>query len=667
MGAQPYARWAVTAHLSEKGRGSSSLRAVFERRSARTPGRFGHRVRWCLSAPDAREHSFGADYDEGWLDTGRSGPEEAWLARPLEEMRGRGAAPAPERPLLGKAWIRPGDLRLGEHWLTRRPDGRRDLLLRADDALALRLLPVGRDGARYLVRGMMPGRRAVRGHALYQEQRGQSSPDRAGGITAELSFQDGSFVRFSADAGADAQTIQVSIAGPDGVPRAHEGRLRVEERWLSTRTYLRYPVAFELRVDALQLRMRIRAPFAAQELPTVLSAPPMWAGRVEVSGICRGRPFRGVGWVEQPAAPHVAGRGFFRAVHEAVRAEVAEVIGEPMSTEALASLSGLTDRSVHLEGVAPSALFRSLLEPVLAIIERGGKGWRSFTALACIDAVGGEPEDFRRWLAAPELIHVGSLVVDDVEDRSEVRRGGPTSHLIYGDPLAINAGSAAYFLAELALNQPTIAPHRAARVHREYFEAMRAGHAGQALDIANIEELAQAAAQTGETEAIERWVMAINRLKTAVPAGTPARMGAIAGGGTGAQVKALGDYFESVALAFQVVDDVLNLRGFAGDTKQRGEDLYIGKVTLPVIKAFARLPPEDRAWLWSLLGTTAPTREAVERGIALIDDCGALDACMDQAKAMVVDAWAALDPILPDSAAKLRIRGAGFYLLERAV
>src|SRR6266540_7035349 len=90
-----------------------------------------------------------------------------------------------------------------------------------------------------------------------------------------------------------------------------------------------------------------------------------------------------------------------------------------------------------IEGLDAKQLGQALVRPVREIIDRGGKAWRSYAALACIDVVGGDSRKFLHWLAIPEVLHVGSLVVDDVEDRSEVRRGGATSHVIYGEALAV--------------------------------------------------------------------------------------------------------------------------------------------------------------------------------------------------------------------------------------
>ena len=73
-----------------------------------------------------------------------------------------------------------------------------------------------------------------------------------------------------------------------------------------------------------------------------------------------------------------------------------------------------------MDGVDLEQYARTLIHPIREIIDRGGKAWRSYAALTCCDIVGGDSRKFVEWLAMPELMHVGSLIVDDVA--GQVRR-----------------------------------------------------------------------------------------------------------------------------------------------------------------------------------------------------------------------------------------------------
>jgi geranylgeranyl pyrophosphate synthase len=282
-----------------------------------------------------------------------------------------------------------------------------------------------------------------------------------------------------------------------------------------------------------------------------------------------------------------------------------------------------------------------------------------------MDLVGGNSQPFAGWLALPELLHVGSLIIDDVQDGSDVRRGGPSCHKLYGEALAINAGCAAYFLAQIPIGRSGLDDSMLARIYESYFNAIRAAHAGQAFDIEGLISLMPGVVEDGNGEWLERRVLGTHRLKSAAPPAAIARMAAIIGGGTEQQADGIGSLFESFGLAFQIIDDVLNLRGFVENRKSRGEDISHGKVTAPVAKAMGRLSLADRRTLWSIISSRPVDPDEIRRAIQIIDGCGALQACEDQAHELVESAWSRVAGLLPDSQYKIRMRSFGWFVLDR--
>jgi geranylgeranyl pyrophosphate synthase len=154
-------------------------------------------------------------------------------------------------------------------------------------------------------------------------------------------------------------------------------------------------------------------------------------------------------------------------------------------------------------------------------------------------------------------------------------------------------------------------------------------------------------------------------LKTAAPAGALARMGALSGGGTEAQIEAVGAFFESLGLAFQLIDDVLNLRGFKGGLKAKAEDVSNGTITLPVAKAMSRLPEAERAWVWRTLSSKPKDAAVVAEVVQKLEACGAVEAVSQQARDLVEEAWQRASPLLDDSFSKVMFRAFGWYVLER--
>ncbi len=457
------------------------------------------------------------------------------------------------------------------------------------------------------------------------------------------------------------------VIGADGTSRAFSDfSLTPSGQWRSVRTFECYPTTYDLQIPGAALSLTVEAELGVQELVTVISKPAFWEGRCQVKGTRDGKPVQGLGYVERSGFFAVETLdAFFKSVGEAVRESVQTVYPLELTREHANTLVAVPGRESVLDGVDLKQLARTLIAPVREITDRGGKAWRSYAALACCDVVLGDSRKFAEWLAFPEFMHVGSLIVDDVQDKSDVRRGGPTSHLKYGEALAINAGTAAYFMGERMLKRSLVADDIKLQLYDLYFEALREGHAGQAIDLDGLEAYVPTALDRGDVASLEQRVLAIHRLKTAAPASALARMGALVGGGTPVQVEAVGRYFDALGLAFQIVDDVLNLRGFKGDLKQRGEDLTHGKVTLPVARALGALDQKERLHLWALVSLRSSDPAIIGEAIALIEKAGALDGCLNHARQLVEDAWLALNPLVEESLAKVMLRAFGWYVLER--
>lgn len=462
----------------------------------------------------------------------------------------------------------------------------------------------------------------------------------------------------------DARTIHIRADETRG--EHADTTLTPTDIWCSTRTFAEYPTHWRLEVPSIQLDLMLTADFGDQEFITLISKPGFWEGRCQVQGTLGGKNVSGIGYLERSGQNEIDNLDqFFGAVGRQVRKSIDSVLPfHPTPEQALALIAG-PERPQALDGVDVQQFADNIIKPIREITDRGGKSWRSYAALACCDVVGGDSRQFVQWLAMPELMHVGSLIVDDVQDRSTIRRGGPTVHLIYGDAVAINAGTAAYFLGQKLLYSERMSDRDRVRLYELYFETLRAGHAGQALDIAGIDDAMPEAVASGDGLKLERRVLAVHRLKTAVPAATLARMGAIAGNGTEAQIEGVGNFFESIGLAFQIIDDVLNLRGFKGDLKSRGEDIAHGKVTLPVAKAIGALNAEERAWLWKTVSSRPQDQTVIDQVIEKLETCGAITACETEARALVEAAWARLDPLVMDTLPKLMLRAFGWYVLER--
>ncbi len=436
--------------------------------------------------------------------------------------------------------------------------------------------------------------------------------------------------------------------------------------WTSMRTFHTYPTSWRLEAPSIGLDLAIEATFDDQEMITVISKPAFWEGKCTVRGTIAGREVTGLAYIERSGFENIETLDdFFAAVGKEVRRSTAAVLPLEPTYNELRALIATEELDHYMQGVDAKSMAATLIAPIREMVDRGGKSWRSYAALACCDVVGGDSRKFTQWLAMPELLHVGSLIIDDVQDQSTVRRGGPTCHVTHGEPIAINAGTAAYFLTQQLLQSDELTDKNKLRLYDLYFAAMRAGHAGQAIDLHGMASLMPDAVATGEHAELTGRILACHRLKTAAPAGCLARMGAVAGGGSDAQIAAVGEFFEAVGLAFQIMDDVLNLRGFKGNLKQRGEDISNGVVTLPIAMAMGRLPLEQREALWATLQSKPQDEPTVSATVELVQACGAIQACADLARELVETGWQKAEPLLDPSLSRVMLRAFGWYVLER--
>ena len=252
-------------------------------------------------------------------------------------------------------------------------------------------------------------------------------------------------------------------------------------------------------------------------------------------------------------------------------------------------------------------------------------------------------------------------------------------HLVFSTPTAINAGTAAYFHCQrIIMREVGLPSSTQLALLEQYFGCLRAGHAGQALDIGGLDEAVDSfLAGALDARVLEARLTAVHRLKTGVPAASLVRIGALLGGADAVAVAALGRYQENVGVAFQIMDDVLNLRGLFSNKadksalagvalKTLGEDITSGKCTFPVVKAFTRLSAGDSAALWEKIRAKSADRVVVDSVIATLEACGAIDACVEHARLLVEEGFAEIDALLPDSMAKVMLRAFGLYIVQHA-
>jgi octaprenyl-diphosphate synthase len=284
------------------------------------------------------------------------------------------------------------------------------------------------------------------------------------------------------------------------------------------------------------------------------------------------------------------------------------------------------------------------------VLAAKGKLIRPALALLSSAACGGADEQ-RFWLAGTvELIHIASLIHDDIIDAADLRRGVSTVNTLWGNQVAVLLGDylfATAFDLVSRVRHPEVAPtiaQAAVYMSQSEIQAVKLGE---------------------EPHDDEEIYYNIIRGKTARLFSAACRAGALIAGAPAAWVDAVTTFGLQWGMSFQITDDALDLTGDrVALGKPIGSDVDAGKVTLPVIAALRAASPEDRQRLRALVAH--PAGEATHRELrTIVDRYAGVRRALDAAKAFADEATSALS-VLPASASKASLLDLAAFVLVRA-
>jgi octaprenyl-diphosphate synthase len=324
-------------------------------------------------------------------------------------------------------------------------------------------------------------------------------------------------------------------------------------------------------------------------------------------------------------------------------------------TPSLDALVGLV--AADMNGVNAVILERMqsqvALIPELAghLIAGGGKRMRPMLTLACANLLGYPGTRHHKLAAAVEFIHTATLLHDDVVDGSGMRRGKRTANLIWGNPASVLVGDFLFSRAfELMVEDGSLKVLRIL------------SHASAVIAEGEVEQLtAQRQIDTGEDHYLE-----IISAKTAALFAAACRVAPVVAEASEDCEMALEAYGRHLGIAFQLTDDVID---YASDSatmgKGVGDDFRDGKMTLPVILAYARGDERDRAFWRAAIGGERVSDEDLAQAIDLLRASDALADTLERARQYGRRAIDALVKF-PDSKAKAALVEAAEFAVARA-
>lgn len=284
-----------------------------------------------------------------------------------------------------------------------------------------------------------------------------------------------------------------------------------------------------------------------------------------------------------------------------------------------------------------------------------GKFLRPALCLSACEAVGGKATDAVPAAAAIEMFHNFTLIHDDIEDCSQMRRNRPCLHVKYGLPLALNAGDGLFMMVwQEALD---LAGPRKEQAQRLLLSAFTKVLEGQALELGWY--------QKKKWDVRERDYYQVVEGKTGALISACCEVGGLLGGADAKTCKALRDFGMGIGVGFQIIDDLLNI---VGDEKAYGKeiggDISEGKRTLLTINALEALPAKKRSQLQGILQKPGKRPEDVAAAVGLIMETPAPSVVKAAAEAQIENAMSWL-AVLPESEAKRTLAELAEYITRR--
>jgi len=266
-----------------------------------------------------------------------------------------------------------------------------------------------------------------------------------------------------------------------------------------------------------------------------------------------------------------------------------------------------------------------------------GKRMRPLLGLLAYASIAGDHMAALPGAAAVELGHNFSLVHDDIEDGDRERRHRPTLWALHGIPQAINAGDMLFSLSRIALHRLTelgFSDRKVLRLMRLYDETCVALCEGQYIDIATSE--------SDGMMSVDLYFDMIGR-KTAALIAASIEAGALLATDDDEVIARYRGFGWALGLAFQLNDDLLGIWGAEQATGKEPTDIARHKKTLPVIYAFEKAGPEDRARLAELYALPSQSAAELAEVTAILERTGARDFTRDEARRYRDEALAELE------------------------
>ncbi len=305
------------------------------------------------------------------------------------------------------------------------------------------------------------------------------------------------------------------------------------------------------------------------------------------------------------------------------------------------------NRTIVARMDSPVALIPQLAAHIVAA---GGKRLRPVLTLAAARMCGYAGLRHVHLAACVEFIHTATLLHDDVVDESQLRRGLASANAVFGNKASVLVGDFLFARAfQLMVTDGSL------RVLEILSAAAATIAEGEVLQLVTQNDLS-----TPEDRYLD-----VIRGKTAALFAAACQVGAVVAARPEAEETALRDYGTNLGIAFQLVDDALD---YAADQavlgKTVGDDFREGKITLPVLTAYAAGSPSERAFWQRTIESSEQTEADLDEALRLIDRSGAIGVTLDRAAQFAAAAKRSL-MLFPDTPLRRSLQAVADYTVNR--
>ena len=306
------------------------------------------------------------------------------------------------------------------------------------------------------------------------------------------------------------------------------------------------------------------------------------------------------------------------------------------------------------------ACTESISKPIWELLERGGKRWRPLLMkISYLITKKDQPENLiDKFLPIPELIHNGTLIVDDIEDNSNLRRGKPCIHKIFGDDIAINAGNSLYYIPIMQIMKNNeINSETKVRIYELINQEMIRLSFGQGMDIYW---------HKNKKIPTEKQYLQMCAFKTGTLARMSAKLGAIFAQAEEEKIEALGKFAESIGVAFQIQDDILNITNEKWG-KDFGDDITEGKKSLIIINTLEQANEEDKIKLTEILESKTKDQNLISEAIKIIEKYPGIEKSRKTAEELILKGWNRIEDKIENSELKSKLKSFSEFMINREI